>query len=105
MPNKKSYTLETATSPILMFLVNEGPQAAKILAGFHKLLGFKESFITAGDGFTLHIEKGSTVTDAILEAKEALSDPDFTFPSPEDEALARLHIPALAAGIVVPKKK
>lgn len=95
-----SYAIETAARPHLSMLGSEDPKTVKMLEAFHKMLGRPESFLTFGPDsnpdFSLHIEKGQTLKDALTVAAADLNHPDGIHDmTPEQDALARSHIPKL----------
>jgi hypothetical protein len=92
------YNLETVSRPNLSMLMGEDPAGVRMLEAFHKSLGRPECHLTYGDSFSLHIEKGQTLKEALTLADEDLRHPDgvsdFT---PEQDASARHHVPKLLA--------
>lgn len=99
-----SYSIETASRPHLSMLASEDPSSIKMLDAFHARLGRPESFLTFGPysdpGFSLHIEKGQTIKEALWIADEDLRHPDgMADNTPEQDATARHHVPRLLARI------
>lgn len=97
-----SYSIETAARPHLSMLGSEDPKSVKILEAFHKMLGRPESFLTFGPDsnpdFSLHIEKGQTLREALVVADEDLRHPDGILENtPEQDMTARHHVPKLLA--------
>lgn len=95
-----SYCLETASRPNISMLMGEDPSGIKVLEAFHKSIGRPECYLTYGDSFSLHIQKGETLRDALMTADEDLRHPDGLADStPENDASARHHVPLLLAQI------
>ena len=99
-----SYSIETASRPNLSMLASEDPSSIKMLDAFHARLGRPESFLTFGPysdpAFSLHIEKGQTIKEALWIADEDLRHPDgMADNTPEQDATARHHVPRLLAHI------
>ena len=93
----KTYEIETANPPRISFLVGDGPTAGSLLNHFHMMLGAPEAFIRC-EGFSLHIEKGSSVSETLSVALADIDSPgsDFTYDLSYDELqLARFHVPHL----------
>jgi hypothetical protein len=93
------YNLETVTRPNISMLMGEDPAGVRMLEAFHKSLGRPECFLTYGDSFSLHVEKGQTLKEALTVADEDLFHPgggiyDFTV---EQTEAARHHVPKLLA--------
>jgi len=99
MLNKTCYTLETASKPTISFLVNDQPKAIKLLAGFHKLLGFPEAYVTTQDGFSLHIKKGKRLESAAIDALDDLDDSEFVWESEEQKKITNKYVRRLTAGL------
>jgi len=96
------YCLETAARPNLSMLGSDDPRTVRMLEAFHKSLGRPESFLTFGAGpnpvFTLRIDKGQEIREALVIADEDLRHPDgMSDNTPEEDATARHHVPKLLA--------
>lgn len=97
-----SYSIETAARPHLSMLGSEDPKSVKMLDAFHKALGRPESFLTFGPDsnpdFTLRINKGESILEALWVADEDLKHPDgMSDNTPDEDASARRHVPKLLA--------
>ena len=97
-----SYSIETVARPNLSMLASEDPKSVKMLEAFHKTIGRPEAFLTFGPfsdpGFSLHIEKGQTLREALVLADEDLRHPDgIADNTPEQDMTARYHVPHLLA--------
>jgi len=92
------YEIETAKRPNISMLASANPTSAPMLDSFHKMIGRPEAFITFGSEFSLHINKGQTIKEALLIASEDLAHPDGMHDlTPEQDATARHHVKALLA--------
>jgi hypothetical protein len=92
------YCLETVSRPNLSMLMGEDPAGVKVLEAFHKRIGRPECHLTFGDSFSLQIEKGQTLKEALTVADEDLRHPDGVSDlTPEQDASARHHVPKLLA--------
>ena len=91
------YEIETAKSPKLSMMCGPSKPAA-MMDAFHKLIGRPESFITYDEDFSLHIEKGQTIKEALNLAAEDLRHPDgIADNTPEQDMSARHHVKHLLA--------